>query len=157
MGFYISHWSSYITGKLHFCPFDVVEMQWTCVLIYFVTYLYGPGIWSWSFFGMSYVKLRFIAIYLPVFILFLRLFRDITRRIVKGGSGSNGSTVADTSVLCPITPLFLLTTLVIFIYAHNDSSISLMDKYPVLFCMTFGLNYCKISNKLIICQNLNLK
>lgn len=59
MGFYISHWSSYITGKLHFSAFDVIEMQWSCMLVYLLSYLYGQDIWSWSFFGISYVKGKF--------------------------------------------------------------------------------------------------
>lgn len=146
IGYYISHWSAYITGKLQFAKFDVTEGQFFSMATYGFTYFYGQEFWATEL--LWGVKIRHVVFFTPLAILFCRLIRDHCRRIVIGGSGPNGSTVAETSVLSPITPLVLLSTLIIVIYCHKDST--LMGKYPILFTTTFGLCYAKISNKLIL-------
>ena len=45
-------------------------------------------------------------------------------------------------------PLILLTTLILLIKLKSGSK--LMEKYPVLFSVTIGICYAKISNKLIV-------
>jgi len=146
IGYYMSHWSAYITGKLQFASFDVTEGQFFSMATYFLTYLYGQEVWSVEIaFG---VNPRHILFYAPLFLLFCRLIRDHMRRIIIGGVGPSGSTVAETSVLSPSTPLIFLLTLVIVIYGHRDSQ--LMSEYPILFTTMFGLCFSKISNKLIL-------
>jgi len=144
--FYISHWSTYINGKLQFAYFDVTESQLAGMLQFFITYLMGQDIWEYKImFGLN---LKYISFYIPICLLSFRLIRDHTRTIIKGGVGPNGSTVAETSVLSPSTPLFILLTIVLLIYAKSGDG--LMDRYPVLFTTTVGICFAKISNKLII-------
>lgn len=94
------------------------------------------------------IRLKDVWLFFPSVLISLRVISDLYKRIVKGGIGLNGTTVAETSVLSPGMPLILLTTLILLI--HLKSGSKLMEKYPVLFSVTIGICYAKISNKLIV-------
>ena len=159
--YYISYWSSYITDRIHFSNYDVIEAQIMAILVCLISAYFGQKWWGYGveihtlfsqnvYFLPKSITVRHLFIYTPSIILLLRICRDQSRRIIKGGVGPSGSTVAETSVLSPGFPLIILSTLVILIFIHPKCD--LMSHYPILFSITVALSYAKISNKLVLAQ-----
>ena len=142
--FYLAHWSTYITGKLQFSFIDVTEAQWVSIGLLLVSYFFGPTIWDSKVFGPF--PLRY-AIYLSLTFNFCTRLKEHLDRIIAGGVGPNGSTVAGTSVIGPAQPLLYLTLLVALIHFGDTQLVRL---HPVLFCLASSLCYSKIANKIIV-------
>ena len=143
--FYLAHWSTFITGKLEFSFIDVTEAQFMSIGMLLVSFIFGPEIWD-TFIPFSKFPIRYV-IYLSLLTNFCSRMKEHLDRVIAGGAGPNGSTVAGSSVLGPIQPLLFLYFLVLLIYI-GDSSI--MHNYPVAFGMTVMLCFSKVSNKLIV-------
>uniref|UniRef100_A0ABM0MUK0 Choline/ethanolaminephosphotransferase 1-like n=1 Tax=Saccoglossus kowalevskii TaxID=10224 RepID=A0ABM0MUK0_SACKO len=46
--FYVVHWTTYVTGVVMFCRFDVTEAQLVVIIIFLLTAVFGPGIWAYK-------------------------------------------------------------------------------------------------------------
>ena len=73
IGYYISHWSAYITGKLQFGRFDVTEGQLFSIFAYIITYYYGQELWE---IDLLYGAKGFFRHTQAYFILKKKLFKD---------------------------------------------------------------------------------
>jgi phosphatidylglycerophosphate synthase len=143
--FYCSHWQAYISGTLHFGMIDVTEAHYSVISVHILTFLFGPKIWSIKVFGKF--ELWYFIIGMTILTGFLVL-NDFVTTIRRGGSGKNGSTVAGTSIISPILP-FLFMTLSSYIIAVKSQS-GIYDEHPMLYLMTFGILFAKITNKLVV-------
>lgn len=69
-------------------------------------------------------------------------------KILFGGAGKHGSTVAGTSVIAPILPLFLVLAPGVYIAVNSQSEV--YENNPILYILVFGIIGSKITNKLIV-------
>merc|ERR1712241_696067 len=145
--FYLAHWQTYVTGQMKFGKFDVTEAQICMIFMMSMTGLFGTSFWNWPLFG--FMPLRWIPLLFATVVSFLSLPSTINH-ILFGGAGKNGSSVADTSVIGPITPL--LCFLVPAIYLAANSKEQLYEQNPILYIFVFGIIGSKITNKLIVAQ-----
>ncbi|XP_037914030.1 cholinephosphotransferase 1 isoform X3 [Hermetia illucens] len=144
--FYCAHWQTYVSGTLRFGKVDVTEAQITIVGIHMISMFFGPDIWlaKIPMIGLTWNHVPVLSFsfgYFQVFLSFLNSF-------VIGGVGKNGSTVAGTSVLSPIIPLFLVVVPAFIIAQKSQDHI--FEVYPSLYIITFGLVAAKVTNKLVI-------
>uniref|UniRef100_A0AC34QXQ8 Choline/ethanolamine phosphotransferase n=1 Tax=Panagrolaimus sp. JU765 TaxID=591449 RepID=A0AC34QXQ8_9BILA len=142
--FYAAQWSTYCTGQLRFAKFDVTEAQMTVIGVLLTTGLFGPRIWSWNVFGLSF-KLVVVS---GSLILCLWQIGGYLKVIFSEGSGKNGSTVADTSVLSPLFPLLAVVLPFCMIYSKSTSGV--YDANITLFCLLFGAVGSKAACRLVI-------
>jgi len=145
--FYLAHWQTYVTGQMKFGKFDVTEAQISMMVMMTVTSLLGTNFWSWPLFG--FMPLRWAPMIFATIVSFMSLPATINS-ILFGGAGKNGSSVADTSVIGPITPLLLFLVPAIYI-AHNSEEF-IYELNPILYIFVFGIIGSKITNKLIVAQ-----
>ncbi|XP_070492641.1 choline/ethanolaminephosphotransferase 1-like [Chironomus tepperi] len=143
--FYCSHWQAYISGTLHFGKIDVTEAHYSVISVHIMTFIFGPKIWSIKIFGQ--IELWYLIIAMTVLTGSL-VISDFLATIRRGGSGKNGSTVAGTSIIAPILP-FLFVIVPSYIIAVKSKS-GIYDSHPMLYLMTFGILFAKITNKLVI-------
>ncbi|KAG5677432.1 hypothetical protein PVAND_007190 [Polypedilum vanderplanki] len=143
--FYCSHWQAYISGTLHFGKIDVTEAHYSVIFVHIMTFFYGPKIWSTKIFGV--LELWYLIIGMTILTGSL-VVSDFITTIRRGGSGKNGSTVAGTSVISPIIP-FLLILIPSYIIAVKSKS-GIYESSPMLYMLTFGILFAKITNKLVI-------
>lgn len=143
--FYCSHWQAYISGTLHFGKIDVTEAHYSVMSVHIMTFVFGPKIWSIKIFGQ--IELWYLIIGMTVLTGSL-VISDFLATIRRGGSGKNGSTVAGTSIIAPILP-FLFVIVPSYIIAVKSKS-GIYDSHPMLYLMTFGILFAKITNKLVI-------
>ncbi|CAG9800520.1 unnamed protein product [Chironomus riparius] len=143
--FYCSHWQAYISGTLHFGKIDVTEAHYSVIAVHIMTFFFGPKIWSIKIFGQ--IELWYLIIAMTVLTGSL-VISDFVATIRRGGSGKNGSTVAGTSIIAPILP-FLFVIVPSYIIAVKSKS-GIYDSHPMLYLMTFGILFAKITNKLVI-------
>merc|ERR1719331_2554850 len=135
---------TYITGKLEFGYFDVTEAQLSTIGIFLLTNRFGQEIWSYP---ILYFPLRVFAFYIPLAALFANQLLVQYAKITAGGAGPNGSTIAGTSVLSPLSNILSILAIC---YVFIQSKSSLLNNHPVLFSLYFGVTFAKISNCLIV-------
>jgi len=145
--FYLSHWQTYVTGRMRFGPIDATEAQITMMLIMGFTAIVGTGFWGKKLLG--FLPMRYCPLVFGT-ICALWSFPPILNKILFEGKGRNGSTVAGTSVITPIIPLLLV--LVPAGYLASNSNENILEANSLRFIMTFGLIGSKITNKLIVAQ-----
>merc|ERR1712018_376851 len=145
--FYLSHWQTYVTGRMRFGQIDATEAQVTMMMIMVITAIAGTGFWGIKLLG--FLPLRYCPLVFGT-ICALWSFPPILNKILFEGKGKNGSTVAGTSVITPIIPL--LFVLVPAVYLASNSSENILETNSLRFIMTFGLIGSKITNKLIVAQ-----
>jgi len=148
--FYCAHWQTYVTGTLHFGYIDVTEGQLVVVGVMLVSALedlMDIDVWTSSvyFFSVNQLVTLFgcsCGIY--------SLFKDegTIDRIFTGGAGRAGSTVANTSVLSPASPL-LLATISAWVIAYKSDEY-IYHSQPILYVLLFGLVAAKITNRLVV-------
>ncbi|KAI6214720.1 hypothetical protein M3Y94_00302000 [Aphelenchoides besseyi] len=142
--FYCAHWSTYCTGFLKFSRFDVTEAQLVVIVILLLTAFFGPGIWNITVFTIN-LKFIFIA---GSLLGLLNQFGSYMKSIFSEGSGKNGSTVADTSILYPLFPLLAVCLPFSMIYSKSMSGV--YDKNITMFCLCFAAVGAKATNRLVI-------
>ncbi|KAI6241695.1 hypothetical protein M3Y99_00331300 [Aphelenchoides fujianensis] len=142
--FYIAHWSTYCTGYLKFSRFDVTEAQIVIIVILLLTAAFGPGFWSATLFK---VNLKFIFIGASMLGMANQFF-SYMKSIFSEGSGKNGSTVADTSIVFPLFPLLSVCLPFCMIYSKSVSGV--YDDNITLFCLCFAAVGAKATNRLVI-------
>lgn len=142
--FYTAQWSTYCTGQLRFAKFDVTEAQMTVISVLLVTGLFGPNIWAIHLFGLSF---KYLVVGGSLFLCIAQILGYV-KVIFCEGSGKNGSTVADTSVLSPLFPL--LAVVAPFCMIYSKSTTGIYDANISLFCLCFGAVAAKAANRLVI-------
>lgn len=143
--FYLAHWQTYVTGQMRFGKFDVTEAQITMMLVMLISALFGTSFWSWPLFG--FLPLRWLPLIFGTLVSFLTLPSTVDK-ILFGGAGKHGSTVAGTSVIAPILPLFLVLAPGVYIAVNSQSEV--YENNPILYILVFGIIGSKITNKLIV-------
>nr|XP_023027835.1 cholinephosphotransferase 1-like [Leptinotarsa decemlineata] len=90
--FYCAHWQTYVSGTLRFGKIDVTEAQFTIMVILLVSTIFGPSVWSKTFFSESF-QLWYLIPMGTLACGFITLNNSLTI-VFTGGVGKNGSTVA---------------------------------------------------------------
>lgn len=142
--FYCAHWQTYVCGTLKFGKVDVTEAQVTIICMHLGTALFGVQFWQYTLFHKF--ETRFIIALMTIVCCSITL-RYMIEVILTCGAGKNGSTVADTSVLGPIIPLFLFMAPAIFMKIVSPQ---LYEQNPVIFILTFGLVAARTTNRLVV-------
>ncbi|KAF6029573.1 CEPT1 [Bugula neritina] len=149
MAFYLAHWVTYCTGALKFGKFDVVEMQFLMIAGFLMSGVFGEEIWLMQvpMLGVALNKVLVATVVLGGIFQALPAFHTI---FIKGGVGRNGSTVADTSVLFPVFPIFTVLALTVVIAKKSEPSGDIYTQYPCIYLFTFGFLFAKVACKLIV-------
>eukprot|EP00042_Codosiga_hollandica_P028399 m.149249 g.149249 ORF g.149249 m.149249 type:complete len:384 (-) comp52758_c0_seq1:94-1245(-) len=145
LGFYVSHWRAYVTGKLTFGKLDCTEAQFTVMLLYAVTGIFGAAIWHTPLFSFASFSLTIAdALWLFMVLSAGAAILGHTNHIFKDGIGVEGTSVAESSCLAPLIPLigFLFSFYHIMSFGVDAAS------YRFLFAAGFAAS--KLSNKLIL-------
>jgi hypothetical protein len=142
--FYCAHWSTYCTGQLRFSRFDVTEAQMMVIGVLILTAVCGPSIWSIHVFKINFKPVMLTC----CFVMAFWQVAGYLKVIFSEGTGKNGSTVADTSVLFPLFPLLAVCLPFWMIYSKSTSGI--YDEHITLFCVCFGAVMAKATNRLVI-------
>lgn len=146
--FYTAHWQTYVCGTMRFGKFDVTEIQFSIIVMLFVSGIFGNSIWTYNmpFFDLP---LNYLPVIGSVIGGLVALFDNVSV-ILSGGIGKNGSSVAGTSVLSPSIPLLgvIVPTVVIMRMSPNN----LYENNPSLYLLLLGLISTKITIKLIVCH-----
>ncbi|KAK8739088.1 hypothetical protein OTU49_003470 [Cherax quadricarinatus] len=144
--FYCAHWQTYVSGTLRFGFVDVTEAQFGVIIIHLISVIFGSGVWSLKIPGTD---VAFIAIYITIGVLeAINQLWPYIPVILWGGAGKNGSTVAGTSVLSPVVPLFFIVAPSILI--AWKSPIGLYLKNPTIYLLTFGCVSARVTNRLVV-------
>ena len=144
--FYFGHWCAYVTGTLMFGKVDVTEVQLSTMAIFFITAMFGPGIWSTPLPVLGYPWHT-----VPVLGCLVGSFGAIVRFsiiILRGGCGENGATVADTSVLSPGLNIGVIVAGALSI--ASQSKTYLCQNHPVLYLLFVGIIFAKVTNRLVV-------
>eukprot|EP00051_Salpingoeca_urceolata_P032994 m.18375 g.18375 ORF g.18375 m.18375 type:complete len:376 (-) comp5708_c0_seq1:308-1435(-) len=141
--FYCAHWHTYVTGTLRFGRLDVTEVQLTFITCHILTAVFGPGMWSVDVYGPFRVKE--VVLGLSVIGAFRSVISNLDC-INKGGPGTGGTTVAETSVLAPLLPFLIYAVLTSYLSQYGG----FYDEYPMVFLLCSGMVFVKIANKLIV-------
>lgn len=151
--FYTAHWQTYVSGTLQFGKFDVTEAQFTIIAIHLISAIFGTQIWS------SVIPLGFMNVELKLAMTILTLGGAVINifwylsSICSGGSGKNGSTIAGTSIISPLSPIASVVVSAIIIYIKSPTN--LYETNPCLYLLTFGLVIAKVTNKLVVSSLLS--
>jgi len=148
--FYCAHWQTYVSGTLQFGTIDVTEGQLVVVAVMSLASLgsfLNVDIWATS---LLFVSLN------QVITLFgtgcglasLMCPGGTCDKILTGGAGKSGSTVAGTSVLSPATPLLCVIIPAWVIAYKSDQAI--YHEQPILYVLMFGLIAAKLTNRLVV-------
>lgn len=147
--FYTAHWQTYVTGTLQFGKFDVTEAQFTIMCIHIISALFGSSIWS------TVIPLGILQIELRMLLVLFTLGGAVTNILIYlisicwgGGVGKNGSTIAGTSIISPLSPIASVILAAVIIYIKSPTN--LYESNPCLYLLTFGLVIAKVTNKLVI-------
>jgi len=149
--FYCAHWQTYVSGTLQFGTIDVTEGQIIVMIVMLVSSLTSAvGIQFWT------SELLYLLSPSQILTLFGAACGGISLiapggtidKILTGGAGKAGSTVADTSVLSPSSPLLFVIIPAWVIAYKSDQAI--YHSQPILYVLTFGLIAAKITNRLVV-------
>lgn len=146
--FYCVHWESYITGYLQFRKFDVSEFQMIIIIFHLMTAFFGTEVWSLEITSWK-IEMLYIGICIAYSMIFFYSHNHILM-LYNGGSGTSGSTIANTSILSPFIPLS--TIIVPAIMYYNNFIVRTRHRYLSLYIITFGLMVAKVTNKLLIAK-----
>ncbi|CAF0745533.1 unnamed protein product [Didymodactylos carnosus] len=143
--FYCAHWQTYISGKLRFGRLDCTETQFSFITFYIISTIY-PNFWTIS---IPFVQLDF-RILAALLIIGSTLWSSYNncKRISEGGCGIEGSSVAQTSIVFPAIPIFIL--IVFSLITANNSKTHLLEKHTSLYLLAYGIVFSKFTNRLIV-------
>lgn len=146
--FYLAHWQTYCSGSLIFNQIDVTETQLAAMGVYFVAGIFGPQCFLDP---ISFLPYNLNAVKFFVYLCGLGgigYTYVAFKRIVRGGVGKNGTTVAQTSVLSPTVPIGILYACAFYVFKHSNEG--LFYKYPVSFMLAFGASTAKLTCNLVV-------
>uniref|UniRef100_A0A1E1XMC4 Putative sn-12-diacylglycerol ethanolamine-and cholinephosphotransferase n=1 Tax=Amblyomma sculptum TaxID=1581419 RepID=A0A1E1XMC4_AMBSC len=145
LAFYSTHWQDYVTHVMVFGKIDVSECQCSMMAAHLLTALYGQNLWMKNvFYG---IQLREILMLLSFCCLAFAILGNI--RIVLGGK-----TPLDSFVKIPrrtertLYPLAALLSLSACLWATFKAG--LMIAHPVMFLLTYGFAFAKITVRLVM-------
>jgi phosphatidylglycerophosphate synthase len=144
--FYIAHWQTYCTGVLQFGKCDVTEAQLIIYSMHLMTGLFGDALWALEVPIIS-LPFRYLPGIFSMFGTYLVIFSKLNT-ISYGGVGKNGASVADTSIVFPVFPLFLILFLAFVI--GNKSANNIFEENICLYILEFGFVWAKVTTKLIV-------
>eukprot|EP00730_Choanoeca_flexa_P016720 TRINITY_DN7963_c0_g1_i3.p1 TRINITY_DN7963_c0_g1~~TRINITY_DN7963_c0_g1_i3.p1 ORF type:complete len:383 (+),score=73.01 TRINITY_DN7963_c0_g1_i3:65-1213(+) len=139
--YYISHWECYVKGRLHFNEIDVTEAQYMIIAGYLMTAFFSESLWDVTVAGL---ELRQIYLATSCFAALVTAF-NFLNSILEGGPGPAGTTIAETSVLSPLMPLFAM-----LMGLNHMQSYSFYDELPTVFLLGAGCTTAKLTCKLIV-------
>ncbi|CAL8094587.1 unnamed protein product [Calicophoron daubneyi] len=144
--FYTTQWQCYVTGIIEFASFSVTEALLASILFSLVSALFGVDFWGLQdpIFGMELRIIQFVAVVIGSTVLFIRFGQTI----LDGGSGKFGTTVANTSVLFPVCPLFVVILMAILVAVRSPAGV--YQQNISLYLLTFGIVTAKISQNLVV-------
>ncbi|KAL7668525.1 hypothetical protein ACOME3_009223 [Neoechinorhynchus agilis] len=155
--FYIAHWQTYVTGELKFGYIDVTEAQCTAMIFQLFCAFVGTQ-WLIPVDDKQYKLLSVLTTHItnaPAIVLAMLIVVGCSISLVTnlshipdGGIGVNGSSVADSSIVFPGFQLILVILSSIVIARKSPSRI--FESHPILYLFTFGLVWCKYTNRLIV-------
>eukprot|EP00055_Hartaetosiga_balthica_P006789 m.22160 g.22160 ORF g.22160 m.22160 type:complete len:377 (-) comp5426_c0_seq1:87-1217(-) len=141
--FYMSHWESYVKGRLAFGYLDVTETQFVFIAIYFVRAFFGSNVWLLEIMGFTIRDILLVAL---LFSTGIKAFQFILS-IVQGGPGRGNTTVAETGVLSPLLPLVFWLLGVLYLYSFDY-----YEKNPAWFLLGVGCACSQLTGILIVSQ-----
>ncbi|XP_043219573.1 cholinephosphotransferase 1-like isoform X1 [Amphibalanus amphitrite] len=147
--FYIAHWQTFVSGTLKFGKIDVTEEQFCVISLYVIGAIFGSDIWNMEIrlYGGLTVPLKMVPFSATVGAAALHVHQYFGR-IMRGGIGKNGSTVAGTSVLSPSIPLALVVVPAFVIYRKSLQHV--YETHPVLYVIAFATVASKVTCKLVL-------
>jgi len=150
--FYCAHWQTYVSGTMQFGRLDVTESQYVVISIMLLSAVddfCGLNIWNSQVPGAPFsMTAQGIYIFLGCTMALIHLASSLPACFTSNGGGKNGSTIADTSVLSPASPLLLVILPAVSIALMSQEHI--YQAQPILYCVLFGFIACKITNRLIV-------
>ncbi|CAN8026522.1 unnamed protein product [Ixodes persulcatus] len=148
VAFYSSHWQKYVTDVMVFGMVDVSECQIVMVVAHLVTAAYGQDLWKTT----VIFELREIMVAATVCSMALAIFGNA--RIVFGGKTPidhyvklprrKASGMIE-RLLHPLVPLAGLTGCLWLCFGGG-----LMESHPVMFLVTFGFAFAKLTIRLVL-------
>uniref|UniRef100_A0A1E1X7Y2 Putative sn-12-diacylglycerol ethanolamine-and cholinephosphotransferase n=1 Tax=Amblyomma aureolatum TaxID=187763 RepID=A0A1E1X7Y2_9ACAR len=145
LAFYSTHWQDYVTHVMVFGKIDVSECQCSMMAAHLLTAVYGQSLWMKTvFYG---IQLREIMMLLSFCCLAFAILGNIC--IVLGGK-----TPLDSFVKIPrrtertLYPLAALLSLSACLWATFKTG--LMIAHPVMFLLTYGFAFAKITIRLVM-------
>lgn len=148
VAFYVAHWRTYVTGKLHFNKVDVTEAQWLIILVHVFRGVFGTSFWAYDIFESTAFPFKLTLHNLLIISSSgsaLNSIYDNFKHISKGGVGAEGTSVADTSFLAPLFPLVAG-----MFSAYHIGEYGVFEQAPILYLFSIGFLFAKLSNKLIV-------
>ncbi|KAL5251941.1 hypothetical protein ACHWQZ_G014921 [Mnemiopsis leidyi] len=145
--FYAAHWQTLVSGSLHFGQFDVTEAQIFLIGTQLWTGCFGAALWNIELVEGFQIKHAMLCLSTVCSCASFILSGNVAT-ILTGGIGKNGATIADTSVLSPCIPILLLTGMFYKILAESDTL--LYQENTILFLLTMGLAFTKVTNSLVV-------
>lgn len=146
--FYLAHWQTYCSGTLIFNKMDVTETQVGAMGIYIAAGVLGPQFFLTQIDVFPY-NLNIVKVFTYLSALGGIAYCYIAlQRILRGGVGKNGTTVACTSVLSPTVPIGILYACSFYVFKH--SSENLFYTQPCLFMLAFGACTAKLTCNLVV-------
>ncbi|MCL4125824.1 UNVERIFIED_CONTAM: hypothetical protein GTU68_044050 [Idotea baltica] len=143
--FYCAHWQTYVSGTLRFGFVDVTEAQFGVMIILLLSSIFGSQFWSAKILG------NVDLLYIYTFCGLMQILSQIVTYfplILWKGAGKNGSTIAGTSVLSPIVPLFLMVAPAVIVAWKSPHGVYLNN--PALYLLTFGFVAARVTNRLVV-------
>ncbi|XP_037277095.2 choline/ethanolaminephosphotransferase 1-like [Rhipicephalus microplus] len=145
VAFYSTHWQDYVTHVMIFGKIDVSECQCSMMAVHLLTAIYGQKLWTQNvFYG---IQLREILMFTSFCCLVVAIFGNV--RIVLGGK-----TPLDGLVKIPrrtertLYPMAALLSLSTCLWATFKTG--LMIAHPVMFLVTYGFAFAKITIRLVL-------
>ncbi|EDQ88883.1 uncharacterized protein MONBRDRAFT_32708 [Monosiga brevicollis MX1] len=139
--YYATHWECYVKGRLKFHEVDVTETHYVIIGAMLLTAYFGEEFWDWTVGGLSF---RFFYLFVPYIAIFGTAI-TLVLSIFEGGPGPEGTTIAETSILSPLMPMFAL-----MLGVHNMQSYPSYASMPALFNLGWGCASAKLTCKLIV-------
>lgn len=141
--FFSSHWQKYVTDVMVFGMVDVSECQVAMMVVHLLTALYGQDLWKTS----VIFELRELLMVAAFCAMTFAILGNV--RIVLGGK-----TPLDHYVKMPrrkervLHPLVPLAGLAACLWVNFGGG--LMDSHPVMFLVTFGFAFAKLTIRLVL-------
>jgi len=148
--FYCAHWQTYVSGTMQFGLIDVTEGQLVVVAVMFtsaISSFFSLDIWSMNLVVVT-LSQALTCFGAGCGVVSMLAVGGTVDKILTSGAGKSGSTVADTSVLSPASPLLLVIIPAYLIAYKSDQEI--FHSQPILYVVMFGLIAAKITNRLVV-------
>nr|NP_001135013.1 cholinephosphotransferase 1 [Salmo salar]ACI69878.1 Cholinephosphotransferase 1 [Salmo salar] len=142
---FVFHWQTFVTGSMFFTLLSVTEAQLAVIVMCLIPAITTSNVFHLSLFGVPLVYLFFIPVTVNLAYAIMVMFG----RICNNGSGKNGSTIANSSVISPgISPLIVLFT-TYYIYRYSPANLISNNFY--ILNIFYGFVFSKLCLKILVC------